>query len=259
MTNISECYENDGYVVKRSVFSKSEVSRFQEESDRLRNDPSFINEKNLRASTREVAEEGRIVDRLDPIVDISPVFKALSQDERIHDCLRSIFGEPALLMKDKLIWKCPGANGYGCHQDYTGWVELPAPPEAMLTVLIALDTSTSNNGPIELFRAKHHQYYLDKCAPTGLLAPSEGLVPDEILEQWGAAEQIALAPGDVLIFSSLAPHQSDTNFTNSYRRHIYFTYSASSCGDLYQQYYNNYWRYLSADRTAEGMIDIYFQ
>jgi len=259
MKNISELYKNEGYVVMRSVFSEAEIGRFREETDLLRNDPRFINEKNLRASTREVGAEGRIVDRLDPIVDISPLFKALSQDERIQDCLRSIFGEPALLMKDKLIWKCPGANGYRCHQDYTGWVELPAPPEAMLSVLIALDASTSDNGPIELFRAKHHQYYLDECTPTGVLTPSEGLVPDEISEHWGPAEQIVLAPGDIVIFSSLAPHQSGTNVTNTYRRHIYLTYSASSYGGLYQQYYDNYRSYLSADRTAEGMIDIYFE
>lgn len=259
MNNISERYENDGYVVMRSVFSDAEIDRFREETDRLRNDPGFINEKNLRASTREVAAEGRVVDRLDPIVDVSPLFKSLSEDERIQDSLRSIFGEPALLMKDKLIWKCPGAQGYRCHQDYTGWVELPAPPEAMLTVLIALDASTADNGPLELFRAKHHKYYLDKCTPTGVLAPSEGLVPDEISRQWEPAEQIVLAPGDIVIFSSLAPHQSSTNLTNTYRRHIYFTYSASSCGDLYQQYYDNYRRYLSSDRTAEGMVDIYFK
>ena len=259
MNDISERYKNDGFIVKRSVFSDAEIEQFREETDRLRNDPSFINEKNLRASTREVDAEGRVVDRLDPIVDISPIFKSLSQDERILDCLQSIFGEPALLMKDKLIWKCPGAHGYRCHQDYTGWVELPAPPEAMLSVLIALDASTPDNGPLELFRAKHHQYYLDKCTPTGVLTPSEGLVPDEISEHWEPAEEIMLAPGDIVIFSSLAPHQSGTNTTNTYRRHIYLTYCASSHGDMYQQYYDNYRRYLSADRTAEGMIDIYFE
>lgn len=258
MNEISERYVNDGYVVKRSVFSGAEIIRYRAEADRLRSDPRFINEKNLRASTREVMTEGRVVDRLDPIVDISPLFKALSRDERIQDFLRSIFGEPAFLMKDKLIWKCPGALGYRCHQDYTGWVELPAPPEAMLTVLIALDASTSRNGALELFRAKHHQYYLEKCTPTEVLTPSAGLVPDEIAKQWGPSELITLDRGDIVILSSLAPHQSGTNYTDTYRRHIYFTYSASGYGDLYQQYYTNYQRYLSTDRAAEGMIDLYY-
>jgi len=103
MNNIAERYQNDGFIVKRAVFSEDEVNQFREETNRLRNDPNFINEKNLRASTREVDGEGRIVDRLDPIIDISPLFKALSEDERIHATLRDIFGEPALLMKDKLI------------------------------------------------------------------------------------------------------------------------------------------------------------
>ena len=259
MNNIAERYKQDGFIVKRAVFSEAEVRQFQEETDRLRKDPNFINEKNLRASTREVDGEGRIVDRLDPIIDISPLFKTLSEDERIHGPLREIFGEPALLMKDKLIWKCPGAHGYRCHQDYTGWVELPAPPEAMLSVLIALDASTADNGPIELFRGKHHQYYLEKCTPTDVLTPSAGLVPDEIAEQWEAAETMVLAPGDVVFFSSLAPHQSGVNVSATYRRHIYLTYSAASHGDLYQQYYENYRRYISSDRTAEGMVDIYYE
>lgn len=259
MNNVAEKYKNDGFVVRRSVFSEAEITQFQQEADRLHSDPSFVDEKNLRASTRQVVGKSRVVDRLDPIVDISPVFKSLSDDERIHECLRAIFGEPALLMKDKLIWKTPGAHGYRCHQDYTGWVELPAPPEAMLSVLIALDASTTENGPLELFRAKHHQYYLEKCTPTGVLSPSEGLVPDKVLQEWEPAETVVLSPGDIVIFSSLAPHQSGVNVSDTYRRHIYLTYSAASHGDLYQQYYSNYRRYLSSDRSAEGMVDIYFQ
>lgn len=257
--DLARDYQTRGYVIERSVFTEAEIAELRAESDRLRSDPKYINERNLRASTREVITEGRVVDRLDPIIDISSPFNDLAKDARITDRVARVFSEPGYLMKDKLIWKCPGAHGYRCHQDYTGWVELPAPPTAMLSVLVALDASNEENGPLELYPSRHGRYYLEECTPTDVLAPSAGLVPDDELKQWDPPEVVSLNAGDIVIFSSLAPHQSRPNNTSAYRRHVYLTYSSASHGDLYEQYYSLYRSYLSSDRQRGGMVDIYYE
>ena len=71
------------------------------------------------------------------MIDQSAVFAEFAQDPRIHVPLREILNDRALLVKDRLIFKAPGAHGYGAHQDYTGWLELPAPAEAMVSAVVA--------------------------------------------------------------------------------------------------------------------------
>jgi ectoine hydroxylase-related dioxygenase (phytanoyl-CoA dioxygenase family) len=47
-------------------------------------------------------------------------------------------------------------------------------------------------------------------------------------------------PGDVLIFHSLAPHQSGRNLAEVSRRSLYLSYNAARSGDLRGRYYEHY-------------------
>lgn len=258
-TELCACFARDGYAVLPSVVLQSELEIFRGEAERLRTDKQLMDQRNLRAATRSnLTGEEQIVDRLDPILDLSPKFAALAQDPRILSPVEAVFGEPALLMKDKLIYKFPGAFGYGCHQDYTSWLELPAPPEAMLSVLVALDASNCDNGAIELFPGMHHEYYLERIPPRRLLDPAFGLVPESILAGRKPV-MLELQAGDLLVFSSLAPHQSGPNRTDDFRRHVYFTYSAACYGDLYAEHYERLQSYLRADRCEDLAGEQYYR
>ena len=48
---------------------------------------------------------------------------------------------------------------------------------------------------------------------------------------------MTLEAGDMVIFSSLCPHRSAPNRSNSSRRLLFLTYNARSTGDLYDTYY----------------------
>ena len=47
----------------------------------------------------------------DPVIDIAPVCDRLAHHPRLLDLLATLYGEPAQLFKDKLIYKPPGVKG----------------------------------------------------------------------------------------------------------------------------------------------------
>jgi hypothetical protein len=72
-----------GYVVIRGLFSHQEVDAWRSEAVRLQADAALMDEQNLRAVLRNALGGGQIVDRLDPVMDVSPIYAALVRDDRI--------------------------------------------------------------------------------------------------------------------------------------------------------------------------------
>ena len=84
-----------------------------------------------------LAQSGEcLFDCFDPVIDIGPVSRYFACDERLLGPLREIYGDEAHLLKDKLIFKRPSAQGYGLHQDYIAW---PSFPESFITAIVAID------------------------------------------------------------------------------------------------------------------------
>ena len=71
-------YHQRGYLVLRDVLDAGEVSELGKELDRLFADPWLTDEKSLRAHGRETTSGGRVVDRLDPVIDVSPLIRRLA-------------------------------------------------------------------------------------------------------------------------------------------------------------------------------------
>ncbi len=69
----------------------------------------------------KMADGRKVVERIDPVIDVSALFNDVLQDNRILEPLRQMFGEDPVLFKDKLIFKVPGMRGYEMHQDYAWW------------------------------------------------------------------------------------------------------------------------------------------
>lgn len=118
-SSIASDYTRDGYVILRQFFDSKEVAAMQTECDRLLHS-DYVDERNLRTKPRKI-DDALVVERFDPVVDISPVFRGIADHPRLHETLREIHGEPCYLFKDKLIFKLPGMTGYAKHQDYAWW------------------------------------------------------------------------------------------------------------------------------------------
>lgn len=160
------------------------------------------------------------IDCFDPVIDIGPVCHCIARHERLLQLASDIYGEPAHLFKDKLIFKPPGAEGYALHQDYISWPEIP---QSFLTAIVAIDSTEGENGATEVFPGYHTQ---------GCLTPQDGdyheLPLDAVDESAGVL--LELQPGDVALFGGFTPHRSAPNRSASWRRQLYLSFNAASDG-----------------------------
>jgi hypothetical protein len=228
---LAQEYWEKGYVMLRGLFSKEEIAQCQIETDRLLQQ-DWVNPNNIRTPFR--MGSNKAPERIDPIVDMSPLFQKIVSDERLLKVLRDILGDDALLFKDKLILKLPGVDGYTMHQDWAwGWQEL-CPSDEILSVSIQIDGADAANGCIELFPAYHQKL----LTPDGL---QTNFRPEEVAQiDLSTGEQMETQAGDILIFHSLAPHQSGRNNAAYSRRSLYLTYNSVRAGDLRNTYYERY-------------------
>lgn len=229
-------YWETGYLVLSGLFTAEETATWQAESERLIGS-ELVHPNNIRTPFR--MNSGDFPERIDPILDVSPVFDALTKDERIVSVLRSLFGDEPVVFKDKLIYKLPGTDGYKIHQDQAWWQICP--PDDILSVSIALDAANGANGAVALYRGYHHKMLTPEGLHTNFRA-------EEIAQIDPARrELIETQPGDLLIFHSLTPHDSASNTSPNPRRSLYLSYNAKRAGDLRARYYKEYIQKHSAD------------
>jgi ectoine hydroxylase-related dioxygenase (phytanoyl-CoA dioxygenase family) len=238
-------YNARGYIVLRGLFSPEEVAAWSAECERLLL-ANWVDPQNIRTPFRK--DSGEFPERIDPVVDVSPLFAELVADPRLTRAVAQIFDDEARLFKDKIILKLPGTDGYTMHQDWAwGWQDL-CPADDILSASIQIDGADPQNGGIELFSGYHHRL----LTPPGL--QSNFRAQELALVDPARGQKITTEPGDVLIFHSLTPHQSGRNLSPRPRRSLYLTYNAARAGDLRAQYYDNY-----RERVATAGHGAYFR
>jgi ectoine hydroxylase-related dioxygenase (phytanoyl-CoA dioxygenase family) len=191
-----------------------------------------------------------LFETFDPVIDLAPVCRRVANDARILDALADLYGEPACLFKDKLIFKPPGAKGYVLHQDFIAW---PGFPRSFVTVLVPIDAADAGNGCTECFAGYHH---------AGPLAPEDGQfheLPGDLFEA-SRGVKLELRPGDVAIFGGFTPHRSDPNRSPGWRRQLYLSYNAlSDGGEQREKHYAEFHEFLRWKYREFQITDTYFR
>jgi ectoine hydroxylase-related dioxygenase (phytanoyl-CoA dioxygenase family) len=244
-------YRADGYLVVRQVFAADEIAELSAEADRLRQRSDLIDTDNIRCRWQNDVNTGECrFDCFDPVIDLSAVCERTARDPRLLDIVGTLYGEPACLFKDKLIFKSPGTLGYKLHQDYISWTSFPT---SFLTVILAIDAADEDNGATEVFPGYHQQ---------GSLTPQDGLyhqLPDDAVDL-SSGVVLDLAPGDMAIFSGYTPHRSGPNRSAQWRRLLYLSYNAQSDGGEQRDRHYAEFRDWLQDRYAEyGRTSTFFR
>lgn len=244
-------YHDDGFLTIRNVFLPSEVSLFEAEATRLFDRKDLIDLDNIRCRWWKHADvEDCQFDCFDPVIDLSEKCSMLARDPRIIAIASALYGEPACLFKDKLIFKPPGAMGYALHQDYISW---PSFPTSFITVIVAIDPSMADNGATEVFPG-YHKF--------GQLSPKDGKYHELPLDTVDLSKGVVLNldPGDIAVFSGYTPHRSAPNKSSINRRLFYFSYNAlSDGGEQRNAHYQEFHLWLK-DRYAEyGKTNTFFR
>jgi len=138
----------------------------------------------------------------------------------------ALFGEPAVLFKEKINYKLPGGNGFAPHQDAPAFTSFGH--SIHITLMISVDATTQANGCLEV--GPHP-------GPLRLLPVANDLTIDAGVVTRMTWEPIPTEPGDLLFFDSFLPHRSGPNRTDSPRRALYITYNKAAEGSRRDAYY----------------------
>jgi ectoine hydroxylase-related dioxygenase (phytanoyl-CoA dioxygenase family) len=246
-----EQYRADGFLIVREMFSPEEIAALTADADRVFQRADLKDSDNIRCRWQNDVNTGECrFDCFDPIIDLSPVCERVARDARLIDLVSDVYGEPAHLFKDKLIFKPPSALGYALHQDYIAW---PSFPKTFVTAIVAIDGTDATNGATEVFRGYHQR---------GCLTPPDGnyhQLPDETVDP-STGVMLTLEPGDVAIFGGYTPHRSGPNRSDRWRRLLYLSYNAhSDGGERRDAHYAEFHAWLK-DRYADyGKTNTFFR
>ena len=214
--------DRDGYLVVRGFFDAADTRDLLAWTDAVSMAPE-VPGRHMVYYEDSLTEPGRrVVQRIENFCPFHAGFDGAVRGWRLLSWTEALFRAPAVLFKEKINFKLPGASGFKAHQDQqAGWTKY-AP--IFVTALVTLDPATVENGCLEMVPGRH----------------KEGLIGEE----WNPLDEDGLdlvpvptAPGDVIFFDSFAPHASKPNLTVDPRRILYLTYNAAQYGDHRVQYF----------------------
>ena len=209
-------YFEEGYLLLEDVLPISRLDALIEEADQL--------EAEREAELRSRFGGHFLINRADDItftthiVKRSDTARAFASDALFKALCHDLIGEASLLYWDQLVYKKPETDQeFPWHQDngYT-FVE----PEAYLTCWVPLTHATKANGCPWVIPRAHRMGTLEHWeTPLGYQCVGE---EDDL-----QSEPIAIEakPGDVVLFSSLTPHRTGPNLTESCRKAYILQYA----------------------------------
>lgn len=229
-------FARDGYVIRRGVFTADEVARIAAWTDQVQHLPEVPGEYMMYFEPSLLEPGRRVIQRIENFSPYHAGFAGLFDGPQMCGGVAQLFGEPAVLFKEKINFKLPGGDGFKPHQDQqAGWGKYA---DLFVTAMVSIDDTTVENGCLELAAGQHRR---------GLIGSEWTPLTDADMRAMNAR----LCPtraGDVVFFDSYTPHGSQPNLTPNPRRVLYITYNKLSTGDHRVQYY--------ADKRAAFPPDI---
>ncbi len=218
-------FRRDGFLVVRGMFDDATLAKIESWSRGLEeaaDRPDYV-WKYYEDSLTQLGT--KVLNRIENFCAYHDEFSAFVRGPRMAGPVGELFGEEAVLFKDKINLKRPGGSGFTPHQDVQAGWDSYAP--FFITMLVSIDRATAENGCLELAAGFH-----DKGLIGDYWAP---------LTERDMADMTFVAcptePGDVVFFDSFAPHRSGPNLSSHQRRVLYITYNAASDGDHLARYY----------------------
>lgn len=223
-------YVDCGYGLIRGVLSSDEIDRLVRESERLWRLYEGAGTGNLRFGVRSDRSGKTVIDRIDPVADISETFAAVNRDQQLVSIAESGLGEAVTVMKEKLIYRWPGTQGFGAHRDQEYTTPKSGVPGAeVLTISISLDRATRAAGPTEFFPGLRNRA---TAAPAG--------EPRDVDERELHGVESCMPetdPGDLILFDGQIPHRSDWNRSEHCRRVYMISYVPARYPNARRDYY----------------------
>lgn len=218
-------FERDGFLYRPGFFDAEEMNRIRRATAEVEALPEVAG-RQLVYWEDSLREPGtRVRQRIEDVYSHHAGFRALFDGPKMRGAADRLFGEAAILFKDKINLKLAGGGGFEPHQDQqAGWWEYAG---LFITLMVSIDATTPANGCLEVAAGEHRRGLVGK--------PWEPLTEAEMAGM--DFRPYPTAPGDALFFDSFCPHGSGPNTTDEPRRVLYVTYNRASEGDHRARYY----------------------
>ena len=133
-------FHRDGFVVVPAMFAADETRRITAWIDEVQGYPEVPGRYMMYFEESLVAPGARILQRVENIYPYHRDLAALFDGDRLRGAAGELFGEPAILFKEKINFKLPGGDGFKPHQDQqAGWWNYA---ELFITALLSIDEAT---------------------------------------------------------------------------------------------------------------------
>ncbi len=213
---ILQDYRNEGVVRIRHFFSQQLVTEIRDELQR------YIREDlpDKPADARTLEADGQTIRNLWRLNLHNPYFEKLGRRPEILSLIgKLVNGEPELHGVETFSKPARIGSGVPPHQDNAYFCQTP--PD-MLTLWVAIDPVTKENGAVYFIKGSHKTGMLP-TKPSGVTGNSIGLAePPDVPRS--AQFCATLEPGDATIHHCEVIHESDPNGTDQSRLGLLFVY-----------------------------------
>lgn len=170
----------------------------------------------------------RMLCRVENFLEHHEGWRGVLESPSLLGVLEQLFGEPAVLFKEKINYKQAGGSGFTAHQDAPAFAAFGQ--EFHITAMVSVDPSHEGNGCLEMALGRHRVGLLEMDGSQSL---SEAAIAQE---RW---QPVTTEPGDLVLFGSFLPHRSGPNLSDRSRRAAYLTYNGISQGVRRDAYYSD--------------------
>src|SRR5262249_14550544 len=136
-----------------ALFSADEVREISAWTDALQALPEVPGRQMMYFEPSALRPGERVLQRIENFCPYHPGFAGLCAGDKLCGAVAQLFGEPAVLFKDKINFKLPGGGGFLPHQDQqAGWGTYA---DLFITAMVSIDSTTVENGCLELCAGQH--------------------------------------------------------------------------------------------------------
>jgi phytanoyl-CoA hydroxylase len=222
-------FEDQGYLILKDLLTPEEVLECQEEVKRLHDvaatlkeagDPDGGHFQIEPYAGDESQDDGRLVLRkIEGTRKFSDVFRRLPERPKLVAAIQNLIGPDLLLFRSTLMLK-PAFHGsqHALHQDSAYW---PMEPPTLVTVSIALNDSSPENGCIRVLPESHKMGLQEWGRIT---RGDDEAATDRTDIDESMAVEAPLTAGSAVCFHSLCVHGSGPNKSPNPRNTALYAY-----------------------------------
>ncbi len=226
-----EAFWRDGYVIKRRFFDAEEIDLLNRAiglDDAIRKNIIMVNDS--QGATTELAVWNHPGDDL---------FGAFARCERVVGGMRRLLGGEVYHYHSKLTMKRPGVGGaWNWQQDYGYWYEIGCLFPDLVSIAIAVDKATRENGCIEFLRGSHKLGRIDHGSVGGQTGADVERV--SAIERQLDRVHLETEPGDACFFHCNTLHSSAQNKSDKNRNILICCYNKATNNPVKEHHHPGY-------------------